>query len=118
MGDMAIANAVGSNVFDILLGLGFPWMLRGLINIGDDDPCNDTFTVKKCGIEISVAILFGTLGVSFLVIYILHIIFILLSAFPVGAPVLDVSGGCVEPLPPLGCPGNMGLPAANASLAN
>ena len=27
--DMAIANAVGSNVFDILLGLGFPWMLRG-----------------------------------------------------------------------------------------
>ena len=92
--------------------------------------------VKKCGIEISVAILFGTLGVfflvliaykwrmnnklgiTFLVIYILYIIFILLSAFPVGAPVLDVSGGCVEPLPPLGCPGNMGLPAANASLAN
>lgn len=134
--DMAIANAVGSNVFDILLGLGFPWFLRGFINNYDEDPCNDTYTVKKCGIEISVAILFGTLGVfflvliaykwrmnnklgiTFLVIYLVYIIFILLSAFPVGAPVLDVSGGCVEPLPALGCPGNMGLPAANASLAN
>lgn len=28
--DMAIANAVGSNVFDILLGLGLPWTLSGL----------------------------------------------------------------------------------------
>lgn len=27
-GDMAIANALGSNVFDILIGLGVPWTLR------------------------------------------------------------------------------------------
>ena len=26
-GDMAVSNAIGSNVFDILLGLGLPWML-------------------------------------------------------------------------------------------
>merc|ERR1712185_322198 len=26
-GDMAVANAFGSNVFDILLGLGVPWFL-------------------------------------------------------------------------------------------
>ena len=42
--------------------------LIGLINEGNDDPCDDTFPVKKCGIEISVAILFGTLGVFFLVL--------------------------------------------------
>merc|ERR1719253_90371 len=30
-GDMAVSNAIGSNVFDILLGLGIPWMLNGLI---------------------------------------------------------------------------------------
>jgi len=30
-GDMAVSNAIGSNVFDILLGLGFPWVLNGLI---------------------------------------------------------------------------------------
>lgn len=28
--NMAISNAVGSNVFDILLGLGLPWVLAGL----------------------------------------------------------------------------------------
>jgi len=27
-GDMAIANALGSNVFNILFGLGFPWMIQ------------------------------------------------------------------------------------------
>merc|ERR1719316_1230100 len=27
-GDMAVANALGSNVFDILLGLGVPWLLK------------------------------------------------------------------------------------------
>ena len=27
MGDMAIANAIGSNIFDIWLGLGAPWMV-------------------------------------------------------------------------------------------
>jgi len=30
-GDMAVSNAIGSNVFDILLGLGLPWMLNGVI---------------------------------------------------------------------------------------
>lgn len=31
-GNMAVSNAIGSNVFDILLGLGLPWFLGGLIN--------------------------------------------------------------------------------------
>lgn len=30
-GDMAVSNAIGSNVFDILLGLGFPWLLGAAI---------------------------------------------------------------------------------------
>jgi len=30
-GDMAVSNAIGSNVFDILLGLGLPWLLSGII---------------------------------------------------------------------------------------
>ena len=30
-GGMAVSNAVGSNTFDILIGLGFPWMLYILI---------------------------------------------------------------------------------------
>lgn len=31
MGDMAVSNSIGSNIFDILLGLGFPWTLRTLV---------------------------------------------------------------------------------------
>jgi len=30
-GDMAVSNALGSNIFDILLGLGFPWLIALLI---------------------------------------------------------------------------------------
>ena len=28
MGDMAISNCLGSNIFDILLGLSLPWFLK------------------------------------------------------------------------------------------
>lgn len=28
---MAVSNSIGSNIFDVLLGLGFPWALRTLI---------------------------------------------------------------------------------------
>ena len=31
-GNMAVSNAIGSNVFDILLGLGFPYLLKALID--------------------------------------------------------------------------------------
>ena len=51
--DMAIANAVGSNVFDVLLGLGFPWWLSIMVK-GED------FLVDKDGIITAVIILFCT----------------------------------------------------------
>lgn len=35
-GDMAVANVLGSNVFNIFLGLGLPWFLKSLIS--DMDP--------------------------------------------------------------------------------
>ncbi|XP_053250886.1 sodium/potassium/calcium exchanger 3 isoform X2 [Podarcis raffonei] len=35
MGDMAVSNSIGSNVFDILIGLGLPWSLQTLaVNYG------------------------------------------------------------------------------------
>ncbi|OWF56023.1 hypothetical protein KP79_PYT16868 [Mizuhopecten yessoensis] len=34
-GDMAVSNAVGSNVFDILICMGLPWLLQIIINNGE-----------------------------------------------------------------------------------
>ena len=34
-GDMAVSNAIGSNVFDINLGLGLPFLIRIAIQVGD-----------------------------------------------------------------------------------
>jgi K+-dependent Na+/Ca+ exchanger-like protein len=41
-GEMAVANAIGSNVFDILVGLGLPWLLViiiavSVVNVGVQD---------------------------------------------------------------------------------
>lgn len=51
--NMAIANAVGSNVFDVLIGLGFPWFLRGVIK-------SEPMGVDRDGISLNVIILFCT----------------------------------------------------------
>ncbi len=47
-GDMAVANAVGSNVFDILVGLGLPWLImilvgRGTIGVGTEGLLTSTW---------------------------------------------------------------------------
>ena len=48
-GDMAISNAVGSNVFDILLCLGLPWLLQTTVV-----DRNDGVTVYSAGLSIFV----------------------------------------------------------------
>ena len=90
--NMAIANAVGSNVFDILLGLGIPWFLVGVL---EDLPT----LVDTDGIVIGIAILMGTvvfyLGViamnnwtigshtskAFVALYLCYITYTLLGEF-------------------------------------
>lgn len=98
--DMAIANAVGSNVFDILLGLGIPWMLYAAIH-------EKPLTISdKCGIGVPIAILFFTLafyvtvlflnkwkmnsklGIIFLSFYFVYLLYTIL----VGFDVIDISG--------------------------
>lgn len=54
MGDMAVANAIGSNVFDILIGLGLPWFLRGVVK-------REPFIVQVDDLIIFIFILFGTI---------------------------------------------------------
>uniref|UniRef100_A0A7S3DC54 Sodium/calcium exchanger membrane region domain-containing protein n=1 Tax=Palpitomonas bilix TaxID=652834 RepID=A0A7S3DC54_9EUKA len=54
-GDMAVSNAIGSNVFDIFLGLGLPWLIKTTYLPGN------FMAVETGGIEIYVPILFGIL---------------------------------------------------------
>ena len=58
-GEMAVANAVGSNIFDILIGLGVPWILAIVINGGE-------IHVGTSGLWTSAIILFSTVILLFL----------------------------------------------------
>jgi len=59
-GDMAVSNAIGSNVFDILLGLGLPWSLSCAI-------FHTTVEVDANNLTPMSMILFATLAAVYLI---------------------------------------------------
>jgi hypothetical protein len=63
MGDMAVSNSIGSNVFDIWFGLGFPWLLKTII--APDRP----IFVNSNTLTLSVMILFITVAMVVLTIH-------------------------------------------------
>jgi len=58
-GDMAVSSSVGSNIFDVTVGLPLPWFLYSLV-FQKDVP------VSAAGMICSVAILFGMLCLVFI----------------------------------------------------
>ncbi|XP_025021549.1 sodium/potassium/calcium exchanger 3 [Python bivittatus] len=51
MGDMAVSNSIGSNVFDILIGLGLPWSLQTLaVNYGSVIRLNSRGLIYSVGL--------------------------------------------------------------------
>lgn len=52
-GDMAVSNAIGSNVFDVLFGLGLPWLI--VLGFG-----RDAVIVSKDNLMASILLLFAT----------------------------------------------------------
>lgn len=51
-GDMAVSSSIGSNIFDILIGLPFPWLCFTLWNNG-----KDFVTIAADGVWVSIIIL-------------------------------------------------------------
>lgn len=55
-GDMAVSNAVGSNIFDILVGLGMVWMVMILFNNGE------AINLKGYDLTTSISLLLVSVG--------------------------------------------------------
>ncbi|XP_063003707.1 sodium/potassium/calcium exchanger 4 isoform X2 [Elgaria multicarinata webbii] len=59
LGDMAVSNTIGSNVFDILVGLGLPWGLQTMaVNSGS------SVKINSKGLVYSVVLLLGSVGLT------------------------------------------------------
>eukprot|EP00736_Rhodelphis_marinus_P008044 Rmarinus@m.13627 len=53
-GDMAVSSSIGSNIFDILVGLPLPWLAYAIIQ-------QESVKVEACSLFVSVLILMGML---------------------------------------------------------
>ncbi|XP_055944401.1 sodium/potassium/calcium exchanger 4-like [Argiope bruennichi] len=94
LGDMAVSNSLGSNIFDILIGLAFPWFMQtALIEPGSIAVINSrgmvysvillfmTIIITIAGISLSQWQLTPRLGIVLLSVYALFLVISILLEF-------------------------------------
>ncbi|XP_033991582.1 sodium/potassium/calcium exchanger 4 isoform X2 [Trematomus bernacchii] len=65
LGDMAVSNTIGSNVFDILVGLGAPWAIQTMcVSYGSE------VMINSKGLLYSVVLLLGSVALTVLGIHV------------------------------------------------
>ena len=64
-GGMAVSNAIGSNIFDIFIGLGVPWLLYIIIAGG-----HLTMNEASTSLDVSILILFGSVVFMFIALWV------------------------------------------------
>ncbi|XP_035522955.1 sodium/potassium/calcium exchanger 3 [Morone saxatilis] len=67
MGDMAVSNSIGSNIFDILLGLGFPWALRTIVV-----DHGSSVSINNKGLVYSVVLLLASVFLTVMSVHLNH----------------------------------------------
>ncbi|XP_041131272.1 sodium/potassium/calcium exchanger 4-like [Polyodon spathula] len=65
LGDMAVSNTIGSNVFDILIGLGLPWGLQTMVV-----QYGSIVKINSRGLVYSVVLLLGSVGLTVMAVHI------------------------------------------------
>ena len=87
MGDMAVANAIGSNVFNVLFGLGLPWTVYILysgapIAMPTDGLLENSFTMLAVGVVYMAAFaacgfhMTTRLGLAFIAVYVAYVLMV------------------------------------------
>ncbi|ODM96876.1 Sodium/potassium/calcium exchanger 5 [Orchesella cincta] len=66
LGTMAVSNSIGSNTFDVLMCLGIPWLIRGIML--RNDPVEDYIQINSTGLEYSTIMLFTSLAVLYAIL--------------------------------------------------
>lgn len=94
-GDMAVSSSIGSNIFDVTVGLPFPWLLYCLVNWGkpvsvsggEDVAISITILLAMVifvitGIVISSWKMSNMLGIAMMVLYVVYVVQEVLRALP------------------------------------
>jgi len=70
LGDMAVSSSIGSNIFDVLVGLPFPWLCYGIYVYIDTSGEKDGVDVVAGSLFVSILILFVMILSVILIIHI------------------------------------------------